>query len=317
MVKLIVMIPAYNEESTISNVIKKIPRELKRISEIKVLVTDDGSTDKTIEVSKKAGADYIVTAHRNQGLGRNFKKGVEACLKLKADIIVNIDADGQFNPLDITKLIKPILDKKAEMVTASRFSNGDYAKAVPFMKRVGNWGFSKLVSKVSGEKFSDTQCGFRAYSREAALRLNLYSKFTYTQEVFIDLVSKGIKIKAVPLPVKYFNKRKSAISGKLISYGFRSLAIIANASRDTRPMDFFGRPGFTLFGLGFLGGLVSFFYWLTHLMTTPIRTLFNVSVFLMVFGLLLIIFGLLADMLRRVKLTQEETLYRLKKKEYS
>ena len=317
MVKLIVMIPAYNEESTISGVIKKIPKEFKGIDEIKILVADDGSTDKTIEVSKKSGADYIAGSHRNQGLGRNFKKGLEACLKLKADIIVNIDADGQFNPLDIPKLIKPILNNKADMVTASRFANGTYAKSVPLVKRIGNWGFSKLVSHISGEKFSDTQCGFRAYSREAALRLNLYSKFTYTQEVFIDLVSKGMKIKAVPMQVKYFSKRKSHISGKLISYGFKSLGIIANASRDTRPMDFFGRPGFTLFGLGFLGGLASFIYWITHLMTTPIKTLFSVSVFFMTLGLSLIIFGLLADIMRRIKLTQEEILYKLKKKEYS
>jgi len=315
--KLIVMIPAYNEEATIASVIKKIPRELKNISEVKILVTDDGSTDKTISVSKKAGADHIVAAHRNQGLGKNFKKGLEACLKLKADIIVNIDADGQFNPLDITKLIKPILSGKADMVTASRFSNSKYAKSVPFMKRIGNWGFSKLVSFVTGERFSDTQCGYRAYTREAALRLNLFGRFTYTQEVFIDLVSKGMTIKAVPLPVKYFAKRKSAISGKLIAYGFKSLGIIANASRDTRPMDFFGRPGFTILALGLLGGLVSFFYWITHLMTSPIETLFQVSVFFMVFGLLLIIFGLLADMMKRIKLTQEEILYRLKKKEYS
>ena len=109
---------------------------MKNISEVKILVTDDGSTDKTISVSKKAGADHIVAAHRNQGLGKNFKKGLEACLKLKADIIVNIDADGQFNPLDITKLIKPILSGKADMVTASRFSNSKYAKSVPFMKRL-------------------------------------------------------------------------------------------------------------------------------------------------------------------------------------
>ena len=314
--KLVVMIPAYNEEKTIGDVIKKIPKELKGISSIKILVADDGSTDKTVEVSKRAGADYVAGSHKNQGLGRNFKKGIEACLKLKADIIVNIDGDGQFNPLDIPKLIKPILGKDADMVTASRFANEKYAKSVPFIKRIGNWGFSRLVSKISGEKFSDTQCGFRAYSREAALRLNLFGKFTYTQEVFIDLVSKGLKVKAVPLPVKYFRKRKSAISGKLISYGFKSLGIIANASRDTRPMDFFGRPGFLVLFLGLLGGLVSFFYWLTHLLTGPIQTLFNVSVFFMVFGLLLIIFGLLADMMKRIKLTQEEILYKLKKKEY-
>nr|MBA4405530.1 glycosyltransferase family 2 protein [Nanoarchaeum sp.] len=316
MVKLVVMIPAYNEENTIAKVIEDIPKKITGISEIQVLVMDDGSKDKTVEVSKKAGAN-VVSNHRNMGLGKNFKKGIEQALKLKADIIVNIDGDGQFDPKDIPKLVTPILSDEFDMVTATRFANKEHAKNVPFVKRLGNKGFTSLVSKITGQKFTDTQCGFRAYSREAALRLNTFGKFTYTQEVFIDLVSKDMRIKEIPLSVRYFKERKSKISGKLVSYGFRSLGIISNAFRDTRPLNFFGGPGIIVFGLGLLGGLFSLVYYLTHLLTTPIKTLFNVSVFFMIFGLLLIIFGLLADMMRRIKLVQEEILYKLKVEEFN
>ena len=146
--------------------------------------------------------------------------------------------------------------------------------------------------------------------------MNLRGKFTYTQEVFIDLVEKGLRIKELPLEVRYFKERKSHISGQLRRYAFKSIGIILKATRDTQPLSFFGLPGLVLFSLGFLGGAYSFWYWLTHLMTTPVRTLFSISVFLMVFGISLAILGLLADMLKTIHTTQEEILYKLKKKEF-
>lgn len=316
MEKLLVQIPAYNEQETIGKVIKEIPRKIEGISEVKVLVMDDNSTDNTLKVSKEAGADYAVRNKQNGGLGRNFKKGIENCLKLGADIIVNIDADGQFNPKNIPNLIGPILKNEADMVTCSRFLNPELTKNMPWIKKWGNKRFTNLVNRITGEKFTDTQCGFRAYSREAALKLNLQGSFTYTQEVFIDLVEKGMRIKEIPLEVRYFKKRKSHISEQLRRYGFKSLGIIARATRDTQPLSFFGMPALIIFGLGFTGGLISFIYWLTHLMTTPIKTLFNVSVFFMIFGLSLGILGLVADMIRTLKLNQEEILYKLKKREF-
>jgi len=310
---LFVQIPAYNEEKNIGKVIKEIPRRIDGISKVKVLVIDDGSTDKTVEVAKKAGADLVVRSKSNGGLGVNFRKGINIALNLKADIIVNIDADGQFNPQDIEKLIRPILYNKADMVTTTRFMKPELTKNIPWAKKWGNKRFTNLISRITGQKFTDTQCGFRAYSREAALRLNLFGKFIYTQETFIDLASKGIKIKEIALPVIYKKERKSHISGNLGRYGFKSLAIIVRATRDTQPLTFFGLPALIIFGLGFTGGLISFIYWLTHLLTTPIKTLFNVSVFFMIFGISLGIFGLLADMIKTLKLNQEEILYRLKK----
>ncbi len=314
--KLIVQIPAFNEEATIGKVIAEIPRKIPGISIVEVLLADDGSTDRTVEIAKKAGADFILKNRYNKGLGRNFKSAINYALSLGADIIVNIDGDRQFNPKDVPKLVLPILNAEADMVTCSRFLKTELTKNMPYAKKWGNRRFTNLVSRVAGQKFTDTQCGFRAYSREAALSLNLQGKFTYTQEVFIDLVSKDFKIKEISCPVVYHKERDSAISGNLIRYGFKSLGIIARATRDTQPLTFFGLPGMIAFTLGFLGGAVSFVYWLIEHVTTPIRMLFNVSVFLMIFGISLGILGLLADMLLTLKKNQEEILYKLKKKEF-
>jgi len=313
--KLVIQIPAYNEQDNIASVISSIPKHIPGIHEIKILVADDGSTDNTIETAKEAGASHILSSKQNQGLGKNFKRAIDASLKLGADIIVNIDADNQFNPQDIPKLIEPILNNGADMVTATRFKKPELTKNMPFMKKLGNKLYARLISHITGHKFSDVSCGFRTYSREAALRLNLRGTFTYTQEVFIDLVEKGIKIKEVPVPVTYYKDRNSAISKNLVKYGLKSLSIIGRATRDSRPLSFFGFPGMGIFGLGFLGGLFSFIYWLIYHITTPVRTLFSISVFFMIFGLLLIVTALVADMLKTIHMTQEEILYKIKKQE--
>lgn len=315
--KLVVMIPAYNEEKTIGKVIGLIPRKIKNVDEIKILVINDNSTDNTAKIAKTAGADLVINRKVNEGLGRTFKAGMDHALKLGADIIVNIDGDGQFNPQDIPELIKPILDQEVEMVTASRFINPELTKNMPAFKRWGNQRFTHLVSHITGQKFTDTQCGFRAYSREAALRLNIKGKFTYTQEVFIDLVEKGMKIKEIPLKVKYFEKRNSSISGNLKKYGFKSLSIIGRTTRDTQPLSFFGLPGLVLFVLGVLGGGFSFVYWMFSQMTTPVRTVLSVSIFLTIAGLSLLILALLADMIKSVRTDQEEILYRMRKRDFA
>jgi glycosyltransferase involved in cell wall biosynthesis len=312
---IIVQIPAKNEEKTIAEVIENIPRKINNHN-VKILVINDASSDDTLKMAKKAGSHYIFNRKLSEGLGVAFKTGINTCLKLGADVIVNIDADGQFDSRDIPKLVQPILENEADMVTCSRFLKPELTKGISFAKKWGNRRFTKLISRITGQKFTDTQCGFRAYSREAALNMNIKGKFTYTQEVFIDLVEKGMKIKELALPVKYYEKRSSLVSGNLRRYGLKSLSIIAKATRDTRPLTFFGLPGLIIFTLGFLGGLTSFIYWLIYHVTTPIRTLFSVSVFFMVFGISLAILALVADMLRTIKAEQDEILYRLKKREY-
>ena len=313
--KLIVLIPAFNEEKTISQVIRNIPEHIDNIDEMKILVVNDGSTDNTAKTAEEAGA-FVVSHSRNRGLGIAFATGIKESLKEGADIIVNIDADGQFNPQDIPKLIEPILKDQADMVTASRFRNKDLTSGMSKLKKWGNKGFTGLINILTRKHFTDTQCGFRAYSREAALHLNLFGKFTYTQEVFLDLVNKGIRIKEVAVPVKYYKEREAKISRSLISYFFRAITIILRTFRDYKPLVFFGISGLIVFGGGTIFVFYSFVYWLIIHRTTPIRMYLLVGIALLVFGFLLIILALIADMLKRIRQNQEEILYKLKKKEY-
>src|SRR3989344_4159913 len=181
--KVFVMIPAYNEEVTIAQVIKEIKQTSKKY---KVLVIDDGSKDNTYNIAKKCGANYVIRNKKNLGLAQSFKRGLEECLKLKADIIVNIDADSQYNALEIPKLIQPILDGKADIILTDRKILG--LNHMPFGKKYDNLISSLVTRFVSGFPVRDAQSGFRAFSREAALRLNVLSDYTYVQETIIQAV---------------------------------------------------------------------------------------------------------------------------------
>jgi glycosyltransferase involved in cell wall biosynthesis len=315
--KLVILIPAFNEEKSLGKVLEKIPRKINGVDQIDVLVVNDGSTDQTAAIARQNGVK-VVTHPKNRGLGAAFKTGIDEALKMGADIIVNIDADGQFNPKDIPLLIAPILSGQAQMATATRFKEKDLIPAnIPPAKLWGNRQFTKLVNFLTGENFTDTQCGFRAYSREAALRLNLFGQFTYTQEVFIDLLEKGMNIVEVPLKVTYFknSQRKSAISGSLLKYGFRALEIILRTFRDYRPLLFFGIPGMAVCLPGFILALGSLIYWLILQKTTPVRMYLFTGIVLILFGFLLIFLALVADMFKRMRKNQEEMLYQMKKKE--
>ncbi len=313
-IKVVVMIPAYNEEKTIGRVIKKIPRDCA--GEVEVLVVNDGSKDKTVEISKQAGADEIISHKTNLGLGTTFKDGINGALKMGADIIVNIDADGQFNSLDIPRLLKPITDGKADMVTCSRFKDSRLTPKMPKIKIFGNKFFAKVLNLFLRKKYYDTQCGFRAYSREAALNLTLFSKFTYTQEVFIDLVKKKFRIVEVPCIVVGERKGKSRVVKNVFSYGLKVALIIIRSTRDYEPLKFFGGAGFILFSLGMVSSVLLFIRFLVVGKYNPYMSLAYLNVVLIIIGFLLILLGLIADMLDRNRQLQEEILYRMKKKDY-
>ena len=310
--KLVVIIPAYNEENTIAKVIDLIPSKIDGISKIEALVINDGSTDNTDLEAKKANA--IVVSHpKNKGVGKAFQMGIDKALDLNADIIVNIDADLQFNPNDIPILIKPILNDEADMVTASRFKDKKLIPIMPLHKKIGNYIFSSLISFLIKQKFYDTQCGFRAYSKEAALHLNLFGEFTYTQEAFIDLAFRGLRIVELPLVIKGEREHgKSKVASNALIYAFRALNIIIRTIRDYKPLMFFGFPGLVMFLIGLLIDLILFIRWLITEAVSPYTTLVLVGIVFLILGFLMIVLALIADMNSRLRKNQERILFEMK-----
>ncbi len=312
--KIVVTIPALNEENTIGFVIRDIKKAVK---DAEIIVVNDGSRDNTINVALEAGATKVISHKRNKGLGVAFKTGINSALKMGADIIVNIDADGQFNPEDIPRLVQPILNKKSDMVTCSRFLHKKYLPKMPLIKRFGNKLFTKLVNIITRRRYTDTQCGFRAYSRKAALSMTLFGEYTYTQEVFIDLISRGFRIIEVPCEVKGKRKGKSKLIKNVFSYGIKALLIILRTMRDYQPLKFFGFIGLIVFLMGFSSSLILSIRWLIIHQIYPYMFLIYINVVLLFFGFLLIILAFLADMFDRQRKLQEEILFRLKKEEFN
>ena len=249
-----VLIPAYNEEENIAQAVMSIPRKIMGIEKVEVLVVNDGSEDKTIEYAMNGGADKIVSHKRNSGVGAAFMTGVRNAILMNADIVATVDADSQFDSGQIPELIVPILNQQADVVIGSRFQNKKPAN-IPRIKYVGNNIFSKLVSWVVGQKFTDTQTGFRAYSKEALLNISVVNDFTYTQEVLIDLKFKRMRIVEVPVSVSYNDERKSRVVKSIFGYSSRALSIIIRTMIFHRPVFSFGVLGALLCGGGILAKL--------------------------------------------------------------
>jgi len=318
--KLCILIPALNEEETIGNVITSIPNSIEGVDEIVILVVDDGSSDRTVELAMECGA--IIRSHQEtRGVGSAFNTGLIAALELGSDILVNIDADGQFSPDEIHILISPILLGEADFVSGDRFTCEDHKIRKPeHMSSIKFWGnqmMSRLISSMTGFRFADVSCGFRAYSKEAMLHLNLTGKFTYTQETFIDLANKGLSILTVAVNVKYFPERESRVATNLLSYMIRTIKIILRAYRDYKPLRFFGWLGLINIILGLIfGGFVLFHYIRTSAFS-PYKFVVFIGVYFFSIGLLLWIVGLLADMFVRYRINQEKILYYQKKRRFS
>ena len=223
--RIVVSIPAYNEEQNIRDVITRIPRSIVKDNDVTVSVVDDGSTDSTALVAKASGAEYITRHSANLGIAVAFKTGLDCALALDPDIIVNIDADGQFDPGEIPRLIQPIIERNADVVLGSRFL-GRSTRGMPLVKRIGNLIVSNVVGIIIARKISDTQCGFRAMSVFAARKLKVSGLFTYTQEMILDLSFKRMSIVEVPVSVRYFKNRKSRVVKSVPGYTFRVLAVI-------------------------------------------------------------------------------------------
>ncbi|WP_455277751.1 glycosyltransferase family 2 protein [[Eubacterium] cellulosolvens] len=308
--RLVVTIPAYNEEKTIGKVIKKISRTI--CDEVKIIVIDDGSKDDTIKVAKTSGADVIHSFGTNRGLAQTFKKGLDLAIGLSADLIVNIDADAQYDPKEIPKLIQPIIEDEADIVLGSRFKG-----KIEYMskkRKIGNLLATKVTSFLSGINISDAQTGFRALAKEAALRLCIISEYTYTQEMIIQAVHKGMRIIEVPCT---FKKRKGSsrlISG-LFSYARRAGMTIIRTYMDYKPLRVFLFIGASISLLGLLIGFRVLIHFLMTGTVTPFIPSAILTAVLLIVGFQIITLGLIADMVSRNRRLTEEILYRLKKRE--
>jgi len=256
---LVVIVPALNESRTIADVVRRIPREVGGIHQIKVVVVDDGSSDGTGPLAMAEGAT-VVRHPRPSGVGAAFQSGLRKAFELGADLVVNIDGDGQFNPEDIHKLVAPILSGEADFATASRFKDPALEPEMPRLKRWGNRQVSRLISWLIGAKFADVSCGMRAYNREAALNLSLMEPFTYTHEVFLHLSCKRMKIVEVPIAVRGQREfGKSRVASNLFRYAYQTLRTVFRFYRDHYPMKFFGRIAAICLAVGV--PLLTFFLW--------------------------------------------------------
>lgn len=304
------LLPALNEEKNIGRVIEALPEFIDQ-----VFVVNDGSTDRTAEVAAEKGA-IVITHAKNKGVGAALNSGIRHILTTQTDILVNLDADGQFNPEDIIHIVQPILDKKAQFVTASRFKDKELKPKMPRAKYLGNQFMSRFISRLTGEKFHDVSCGFRAYDREALNRLNLFGEFTYTQETFIDLAFKNIDIAEIPVVVRGQREfGKSRVASNLFRYGWQTLKIIIRTYRDNKPFRLFGFASAlsALTGLGF--GIFLLVHFIQNGQFTPHKWAGFTSGFFLVVALLLLLMGFILDMFARMRKTQEEILYQLKKKQ--
>ncbi len=311
-IKLAITIPAYNEEKCISKVIREIPGMMEGIDEIEIIVINDGSSDRTSEAAEEAGANRIINFPTNKGLAIAFKEGLNAAIDSGADIIVNIDADGQYNALEIPKLIKPILNGKAEIVLGSRFA-GTIEYMVP-QKRFGNKLATFVVGLASGRKISDAQTGFRAFSREAALKLVVHSGYTYTQETIVQATHKRLSIVEVPVE---FRKRngdgKSRLISNVINYAKNSVITLIRTYTSYNPLKTFMYLGGGIFLLGILLGSKVVIHFIETGMVSPHLPLALLSSVLAIIGFQIIVIGLIADIEHQNRHIMEEVLYRMRR----
>jgi glycosyltransferase involved in cell wall biosynthesis len=294
---VVVSIPAYNEELTIAPVIRKVKEVLgkHRNYNYRVLVVDDGSTDRTAEMARQEGA--LVYSHpRNYGLAEAFRSEVQQFLKLKpeAEVMVHTDADGQYKAEEIPLLLNKI-EEGSDLVLGSRFKG--HIERMPFMKRLGNRAFSMVISRITRAKISDAQTGFRAFKREVAERITLISDHTYTQEQVIRAIREKFRVTEVPI---YFAERKgkSRLIRNPFEYAVRAWINILRIYRDYEPVRFFGIVGGTIFTLGFLLGLRLLYFYFTTGIVGHIPSLI-LCMLLLSSGLQVITFGFLADMVKK------------------
>lgn len=309
--KLVIQIPCFNEQETLPVTLAALPREIPGIDQIEWLIIDDGSSDRTVDVAREYGVDHVVSLSRNRGLATAFTTGLEASLSAGADIIVNTDADNQYNAEDISELVKPILAGKAEIVVGERpiTETRHFSATKKLLQRLGSW----VVRKASGTDIPDAPSGFRAMSREAALQLNVFSSYTYTLETLIQAGRKNMSITSVPVRTNP-DLRPSRLLKTISSYVWRSVATIVRIFVIYKPFRFFFLIGVTLLSLGMLIGLRFLYYFATGDGDGHVQSLI-LSAVLLGIGFQTILVAFVADLLAVNRRLLEELRYRIRKSE--
>jgi len=290
--KLVVLVPAFNEEQNIKKIVENIPKKISMIDKVEVLLVNDGSTDKTVDVAFNADVDKIVSHRTNMGVGAAFMTGIRNAISMNADVVVTIDADSQFSPMEIPQLIIPIINDQMDVVIGSRFLEKDPEK-IPKIKLIGNKIFTKIVSWALNQKFTDTQTGFRAYSKDSLLAISVVNDFTYTQEVLIDLKFKGFRIGEIPVNVTYDEKRKSRVVKNIFKYSSQVISIIFRSLIYHRPILIFSLLGGILCGGGILAKVIT----ITNIFQGGISA--GLSTGLIILGIVSIMMGFFASVIFR------------------
>ena len=250
--KLIIQIPCFNEAGTLAIALAELPRKVAGFDTVEWLIIDDGSADDTVRVARENSVDHIVRHSCNQGLARGFMTGLDACLSLGADVIVNTDADNQYDARDIPALVAPILEHRADIVVGARpiETIEHFSPVKKLLQKLGSW----VVRVASNTNIPDAPSGFRAMSRQAAQQLMVFNDYTYTLETIIQAGQKNMAITAIPVRVNG-DLRPSRLVKSISSYVKRSIVTIVRIFIIYRPFRFFGSIGALLFGTGFLIGL--------------------------------------------------------------
>lgn len=291
--KLIIMVPCYNEEDSLSITLSHLPRTLPGIDKIEWLVVDDGSTDATRSVAHRCGVDHIVSLPQHQGLGRAFEAGVEASLEAGADIIVNTDADNQYQAQDIPALLAPILRGDADIVIGAR-SMGDI-EHFSFVKKCLQRLGSRVVRTLSGTTVPDATSGFRAMSRKAAMKLHSFGDYTYTIETLIQAGLKGMAVTSVRVATNE-DLRPSRLVRSIPDYIRRQMLTTVRIFMTYKPFRFFAIPGALMLTSGLLISLRFVYFFLAGQGTGHIQSVILAALLLGV-GFFLIVVGLLADLI--------------------
>ena len=310
--KLIVQIPCYNEEETLRETLHAIPREIDGVHDVEILVVDDGSLDRTSEVARECGADYVIRHPHNQGLARAFRTGLDACLRLGADVIVNTDADNQYDAATIPLLIAPILCGEADIVVGDRQTNS--VQHFSATKRALQAFGSAVVRRVSGIRVPDAVSGFRALSRDAALQMNIVSPFSYTIEMLIQAGNKNLAVTSVPVRTNA-PTRPSRLFKNVPDFIARSVGTMLRTYAMYRPLTTFFRIGAVLLIIGMIPIGRFLIFWLDGKGSGHVQSLVLGGAFVTI-GFVTLLFGLLADVVSFNRRLIELTLERVRRLEY-